>query len=75
MHIHAIKIFFKILRCRVFFSFFRAAPKAYGGSQARSQIGAIRGQPMPTATATWDPSRAMSATYTTAHGNTGSLTH
>ena len=44
-----------------------AAPAAYGGSQARGH------QPTP------EPQqcgiRAASATYTTAHGNTGSLTH
>ena len=39
------------------FLLFRVTPVAYGGSQARDQIG------------------AASVTYTTAHGNTGSLTH
>jgi len=43
---------------------------AYGGSQARGLLGA---------TAMPEPQqcqiRATSATYTTAHGNTGSLTH
>ena len=41
----------------ILFYFFKAAPMAYGGSQARGQIGAV------------------AVTYTTAHGNTGSLTH
>ena len=53
-----------------FWSFSRAAPMAYGGSQARGLIGALAaglGQ---------SPSNAAaSATYTTAHGNTRSLTH
>ena len=48
----------------VFFVFSRAAPEACGSSQARGQIGAV-------ATRIW----ATSATYTTAHGNTRSLTH
>ena len=34
-----------------FLAFFRAAPAAYGSSQARGQIGAAAA----TATATWDP--------------------
>ena len=51
----------------------RAAPTAYGGSQARGQKG--------TAAASLHHSHRnarsepLSATYTTAHGNTGSLTH
>ena len=50
-----------------------AAPVAYGGSQARGPIRAI-------ATGLHHSHsnagiRAASATYTTAHGNTGSLTH
>ena len=41
-----------------FFLLFRAAPKAYGGSQARGQIGATASglQAHVTATATQDPS-------------------
>ena len=53
-----------------------AAPAAYGGSQAKGLIGATAARPMP------EPQkcqihqvRATSATYTTAHGNVGSLTH
>ena len=52
------------------FLLFRAAPKAYGGSQARGQIGAI--------VAGLHHSHAdlsMSSTYTTAHGNARSLSH
>ena len=48
---------------------FRAAPTAYGGSQVRGQIRAV-------ATCLHHShSNARSATYTTAHGNAGSLTH
>ena len=43
----------------LFFAISWAAPGAYGGSQARGRIRAV----------------AVSATYTTAHGNAGSLTH
>ena len=50
-----------------------ATPPAYGGSQARGLIGAVACQPMP------EPQQrgiqAASATYATAHGNAGSLTH
>ena len=49
-----------------------ATPVAYGGSQARGPIGAVATWPTP------EPQqrgiRAASATYTTAHGNAGSLT-
>ena len=56
----------------ILFWLFRAAPTAYGGSQARGPIRATA--------AGLDHSsqlgiRAMSTNYTTAHGNTGSLTH
>ena len=55
-----------------FFSYFRAAPVAYGGSQARGQIGVV-------ATGLHHSHKqlriqAPSATYTTAHGSAGSLT-
>ena len=55
------------------FSLFRATPTARGGSQARVLIGAIaaRLQPQPQQRGI----QAMSAIYTTAHGNAGSLTH
>ena len=65
-----------IFFCLVFFVFFAiswAAPAAYGGSQVRGLIGAIapvlRQEPQQLGI------RAMSATYTTAHSNAGSLTH
>ena len=48
--------------------FFRAAPEAYGGSQARGPTGA-GATPQP------HQIRATSVTYTTTHGNTRSLTH
>ena len=66
----------------LFLSFFfsslsRATPGTYGSSQSRGWIGAVAtATPQPrytTATATWD--QAASATYTTAHSNTRSLTH
>ena len=46
-----------------------AAPAAYGGSQARGIIIAVATQPQQLGIP------VMSATYTTAHGNTGLLTH
>ena len=54
------------------FCLFRAAPTAYGSSQARGLSGAT--------VAAYDTSQqrqiqAVSVTYTTAHGNAGSLTH
>ena len=60
---------------RVFFVFFfafffRAAPVAYGGFQARVLIGAVA-MPEPEQRGI----QAMSATYITAHGNAASLTH
>ena len=51
---------------------FRATPAAYGGSQARGLIGGSR-RPTPQPQKSGIP--AVSATYTTAHGNTRSLTH
>ena len=67
-----------VLENEVFFfffllSFFRAAPTAYGGSQAWGLIGAIAaGLHQGHSNAR---SEAASVTYTTAHGNAGSLTH
>ena len=52
-----------------FFCIFRAAPEACGGSQARGLIGGIA------AGLHHSHSNTRSATYTTAHGNAGSLTH
>ena len=60
------------LKLDFFFFAFWAIPEAYGGSQARDQIRATaagHSQPQPR------QKRAASATYTTAHGNTGSSTH
>ena len=48
-----------------------AAPMAYGGSQARGQIGAVGTGHSHSNTGI----RPTSGTYTTAHGNAGSLTH
>ena len=56
---------FLSLTLGVSFLLFRATPVAYGGSQARGQIGAV-------ATATPDLSPTP-VTYTAAHGNAGSL--
>ena len=50
------------------FSLFRATLAAYGNSQARGQIG------WPTPQAQQCTIRSASVTYTTAHGNAGSLT-
>ena len=58
----------------LFFSnfIFRAVPVAYGGSQARGQIGAVAaGLHHSHSNARSEPS----ATYTTTHGNAISLTH
>ena len=52
----------------LFIWLFRAAPIAYGGSQARGQI--LRHSHRNIRSI-----QAVSATYTTAHGNTRSLTH
>ena len=52
-----------------FFFLFRAMPTAYGGSQARGRISCPTLQPQQ------HQIRAMSVTYTTAHGSTSSLTH
>ena len=55
------------------FAFSRAAPEAYGGSQARSRIGAVA------AGLCYSHSNMESELrlqpYTTAHGNARSLTH
>ena len=53
----------------VLFCFLRAALAAYRGSQARGLIGAAAGLH------TLCQILATSATYTTAHGHAGSLTH
>ena len=57
----------------MFFAFFRAAPAAYGGSKAKGLNRSYSCWPTP------QPQQcqilATSVTYTTAHGNAGSLTH
>ena len=50
-----------------FFVFSRAVLSACGGSRARGPVSAVEPQQRQI--------RAVSATYTTAHGNAGSLTH
>ena len=54
-----------------FFDHFRATPSAYGGSQARGQSCSRWPTPQPQQ----HQIQALSATYTTAHGNTGSSAH
>ena len=53
------------------FSLFRAAPAAYGGSQAPNQSRSHRPTPQPQQHGI----QAMTATFSTAHGNASSLTH
>ena len=78
----------KSLGLGVFFCLFRAAPVAYGSSQAGGRIGATAAslrhsqsntgsEPhlQPTPQPQQCRIQAMSATYTTAHSNAGSLTH
>ena len=64
-------IFSHSVRC--LFAFSRAAPAAYGGSQARGCNWSCSRRPTPQPQQCGIP--AASATYTTAHSNTGSLTH
>ena len=53
--------------------FFRATPAAYGGSQTRGPIGAVADSLRQSHSN--HEIRATSATYNTAHSNTGSGTH
>ena len=53
--------------------FSRAAPTAYGGSQARGLIRAVAAGLCQSHSN--GQIQAASVTYTTAHSNTGSLTH
>ena len=55
------------------FLLFRAAPAAYGGSQARGPIEAVAASLQHSHSNTG--SEPQTATYTTAHSNSGSLTH
>ena len=66
-------MFFSNLMMVFQFLLFRAAPEAHGGSQARGQIGATAAGLCHSHSN--GRIQAMSVTYTTAHGNTGSLTH
>ena len=63
--------FIYLLFLFIYFFLFRAAFMAYGGSQARGQIGAGRPIPQPQQHGI----QATSVIYTMAHGNAGSLTH
>ena len=88
IHTHAhiyILFFFFFYFCSFFF---RAAPAAYGSSQAKGLIGTItaglchshsnaRSEPQlqPTPQPQQRQIRAMSESYTTTHGNDGFLTH
>ena len=70
-------IFFSVFFFSVFFSFpwlFRATPVAYGDSQASGPIGA-RAASLPHSHSNARSEPRLSLTYTTAHSNTGSLTH
>ena len=58
----------------IFWSFFRAAPEAYGGSQARGLIGAVAAGLCHSHSNTRSEAH-LQPTYTTAHSNAGSLTH
>ena len=62
------KVYLFIVLC-----LFRAAPEEYGGSQARGLIRAVAASLRQSHSNTG--SELESATYTTAHGNAGSLTH
>ena len=62
---------FKALKSFFFFVFFRAAPVAYGSSQARGGLGVGSCRPQPQQCGI----QAVSSTYTIAHSNARSLTH
>ena len=71
-HLQAEDIVWLLINCS-FFCLFRAAPTAYGGSQARGPIGAVAaGLHHSYSNVESEP---VSVIYTTAHGNDGSLTH
>ena len=59
--------------CFVLFMLFRAIPASYAGSQPRGSNQSCSHWPTPQPQQR--QSQATSATYSTAHGNTGSLTH
>ena len=58
-----------------FLSFLRLLPMASGGSQARGLIRDVATGLRQSHSNMGSELRAVSATYTTAHGNNGSLTH
>ena len=66
-------LFLKFCLFSFIFCPFRAAPTAYGGSQARGPIGAVAARPTP------EPQQcqiqAVSVTYPTVHGNARPPTH
>ena len=64
-HLSFVLCFFNLFLIFLFFLLFRASPVAYGSSQAWGLIGA--------AAASLRQIRSASVTYTTAHGNAGSL--
>ena len=68
----AVSPLFLSLSLSFIFLIFRAAPTAYGVSQARGQIGATAAGLRHSHQ---HQIRAASATHTTAHGNARSLTH
>ena len=76
MEYHLKSYFFFFFTLNFFFFFFcpfKAASAAYGGSQARGQIGtAAAGLHHSHSNTRY---QATSVTYTTAHHNTGCLTH
>ena len=71
MHCTKVETLFSFLFFGLFY-LFRASPLTYGNSQARGWIGAMAaGLSQPQQCGIW----ATFVTYTTAHGNAGSLTH
>ena len=66
-YLHCIRQFF-------FFFFSRAVPSVYGGFQARGRIRAVAAS-LRQSHSNAGSIQAISATYTTAHGYDGSLTH
>ena len=65
----------KPLRLSFFFCLFRVAPAAYGGSQARGQIGAVAAGRCHSHSNAGSELCLGSGTYPTTHSNAGSLTH
>ena len=63
-----LRVFFLLIFLYFILRLFRAAPEAYGSSQARGRIGAMTQLQQ-------QQIQAASVTYTTAHSNTGSSNH